>query len=419
MQQAEKEISEKKAPITRDQSQLPDHEEDRTPELIKLAQKAAGEMLWLVTRTSMDLMNAVSKMGSSVTKAPKKVLQIYEQIKGYLKRTIHHGLCFDGAAPEFMMIEAMADASFAPEGDVSHGAFIIEVGQCPVFWRSGRQSFVTLSTAEGKMMEVIESMVAGESIRAIADELFDVRPRASWTDSQSALAILTTDGGSWRTRHLRLRAAAARHSIAQGMWAIQHMVGTKMIAGICAKPLASETLKYLKDEMHMVEVPLPEVERGKSAPLPTAQLPKASLQQAPLPKGEKTENPKEKTKETEEIKKAASIVRLLTLAAARSFAKGQDDEEEWSEANSDQEFKSMMVIFALVIVAITLVCQRFWTLLRSQLTQGFQEKKEKDSEAVAPAEELQGPIRLFPSRGEAVAPAEDVQGPDSAVPGRW
>ena len=154
-------------------------------------------------------MFAVSKMGSCVTRSPRKVLQIYEQIKGYLKKTIHHGLCFDGAAPEMMMIEAMADASFAPEGDVSHGAFIIEVGQCPVFWRSGRQSFVTLSTAEAEMVEVIESMIAGESIGAIADELFGSLPRKSWTDSQSALAILTTDGGSWRTRHLRLRAAAA------------------------------------------------------------------------------------------------------------------------------------------------------------------------------------------------------------------
>ena len=131
LQQAEKEISEKKVPITRDQSQLPDHKQDRTPELIKLAQKAMGEMLWLVTRTRMDLMYAVSKMGSSVTKAPKKVLQIYEQIKGYLKRTIHHGLCFDGAAPAFMMIESMANAKFASCKDFdlhSHGAFIIEVG---------------------------------------------------------------------------------------------------------------------------------------------------------------------------------------------------------------------------------------------------------------------------------------------------
>ena len=398
--QSEKEISEKKVPITRDQGQLPDQEEHRTPELVKLAQKATGEMLWLVTRTRIDLMYAVSKMGSNVTKSPRKVLQIYEQIKGYLKKTVYHGLCFDGAAPEMMMIEAMADASFAPDGDVSHGAFIIEVGQCPVFWRSGRQSFVTLSTAEAEMMEVIESMVAGESIGAIADELFGSLSRKSWTDSQSALAILTTDGGSWRTRHLRLRAAAARHSIAQGMWVIQHMAGSKMTADIGTKPLASERLKQLKEEMHMVEVPHAKVENVNHAPLP--------LQKKP---GEL----KERFSGEEEIKKAASIVRLLTLAAVLSVAKSEDEDEDWSEDGHSQEFTAMMVIFALVIVAVTLLCQKFWVLLRSQLhlnnqnTKG-KEEKGKDGDAVAPAEDVQGPIRR-PSGGDAVAPAEDVQGP--------
>ena len=119
-------------------------------------------MLWLVTRTRLDLMYAVSKMGSCVTKSPQKVLQIYQQIKGYLKGTMDEGICFDAAGAETLMIEAMSDASFAPEGDVSHGAFIIMVASCPVFWRSGRQSFVTLSTAEAEMMEIVESMVAGE-----------------------------------------------------------------------------------------------------------------------------------------------------------------------------------------------------------------------------------------------------------------
>lgn len=28
-------------------------------------------------------------------------------------------------------------------------------------------------------------------------------PRVLWTDSQSALAIMVNEGGSWRTRHLR------------------------------------------------------------------------------------------------------------------------------------------------------------------------------------------------------------------------
>ena len=109
-------------------------------------------------------MFAVSRMGSCVTQCPRKVLQVYQQAKGYLKRTMNQGLCFDAAGVDTVMIEAMADASFAPDGEASHGAFIIEVANCPVFWRSGRQSFVSLSTAEAEMMEVVESMIAGESM---------------------------------------------------------------------------------------------------------------------------------------------------------------------------------------------------------------------------------------------------------------
>ena len=384
--QGGQEVQERKILITRDQSQLPEEESDVTPELIKAAQKATGEMLWLVTRMRIDLMHAVSKMGSCVTRSPRKVLQIYEQVKGYLKKTVNHGLRFDGEAPEVMMIEAMADASFAPEGDVSHGAFIIEVGHCPVFWRrSGRQSFVTLSTAEAEMVEVIESMVAGEAIGAIADELFGSLPRKSWTDPRSALAILTTDGGSWRTRHLRLRAAAARHSIIQGMWSIQHMSGIKMTADIGTKPLASERLKQLKQEMHMVDVPQSEV------------------QKEPQKQEEKEAKKMIHSGSNEEVQKAASVVRLLTMAAVLSVARGEK-EEEGEEMFS--EFKMMMVIFPMIIVLLTLLVQCLrkegverWARPRShsrsaarslpidaeKVDRKRKEKDEKGDEAEAPA----------------------------------
>ena len=95
----------------------------------------------------------------------------------YLKGTSNEGICFDAAGAESLLIEAMSDASFAPGGDVSHGAFIINAASCPVFWRSG--SHVTLSTVEAEMMEIVEGMVAGESIGAIADELFESFHRKS------------------------------------------------------------------------------------------------------------------------------------------------------------------------------------------------------------------------------------------------
>ena len=332
----DQEAPDRKIPITKDQSQLPE-EEGRTPELIRSAQKATGEMLWLVTRTRLDLMYAVSKMGSCVTKAPQKVLQIYQQIKGYLKSTMDEGICFDAAGAETLMIEAMSDASFAPEGDVSHGAFIIMVASCPVFWRSGRQSFVTLSTAEAEMMEIVESMVAGESIGAIADELFGPLQRKSWTDSQSAQSILTTDGGSWRTRHLRLRASAARSSILQGTWFLQHVAGNQMIADIGTKPLASERIRYLKKEMNLVQVPQPKEHEKKE------------------------EKVFEEKGEGVGIQKAAAALKLLTLAAAISAAKGEYEEtEKEDQENSTLELKVMMVVFALIIVLLTIVSQHLW-----------------------------------------------------------
>ncbi|CAL1154020.1 unnamed protein product [Cladocopium goreaui] len=322
----DQEAPDRKIPITKDQSQLPE-EEGRTPELIRSAQKATGEMLWLVTRTRLDLMYA----------APQKVLQIYQQIKGYLKSTMDEGICFDAAGAETLMIEAMSDASFAPEGDVSHGAFIIMVASCPVFWRSGRQSFVTLSTAEAEMMEIVESMVAGESIGAIADELFGPLQRKSWTDSQSAQSILTTDGGSWRTRHLRLRASAARSSILQGTWFLQHVAGNQMIADIGTKPLASERIRYLKKEMNLVQVPQPKEHEKKE------------------------EKVFEEKGEGVGIQKAAAALKLLTLGAAISAAKGEHEEtEKEDQENSTLELKVMMVVFALIIVLLTIVSQHLW-----------------------------------------------------------
>ena len=66
-----------------------------------------------------------------------------------------------------------------------------------------------------------------------------------------ALAILTGDGGCWRTRHLKLRAAFARQAVAAAEWAIQHVPGESMVADIGAKPLTPARFNFLKNLMGM------------------------------------------------------------------------------------------------------------------------------------------------------------------------
>ena len=143
-------------------------------------------------------------------------------------------------------INAFSDASFAPEGDYSHGCTAVMMQQSPILWKSGKQQVATLSTAEAELLEVVEALTMGESIYAIAKELDSEVTRVAWCDSQAAVSILTNEGGSWRTRHLRIRASFARSTIKQGNWLLHHIAGTHMIADIGTKALTSSRLEFLK-----------------------------------------------------------------------------------------------------------------------------------------------------------------------------
>ena len=99
--------------------------------------------------------------------------RLHEQswLKGYLAATKNQGLKYEVNEEKELMINVYTDASFAPNAEESHGCFFVMVGDHPVFWRSGKQSTVTLSTAEAEMNEVIEGMIAGESIGVIMHEI--------------------------------------------------------------------------------------------------------------------------------------------------------------------------------------------------------------------------------------------------------
>lgn len=81
-------------------------EQNLTPEKIRQAQKAVGEMLWLVTRSRPDVMFAVAKMGADVTRNPTKVLEIYHQCLGYLATTSKEGLKFTKTTKDTQVVEA-------------------------------------------------------------------------------------------------------------------------------------------------------------------------------------------------------------------------------------------------------------------------------------------------------------------------
>lgn len=102
-------------------------------------------------------MFAVDWMGANVTKAATKVLETASQVRGYLRKIVAEGLRFS-VLEEEVSIQAFSDSSFAPESEESHGNFVIMANDVPLFWRSGRQSLITVSTAESELTELTEAM---------------------------------------------------------------------------------------------------------------------------------------------------------------------------------------------------------------------------------------------------------------------
>ena len=229
-----------------------EEETDVKPEQVKEARRIVGELLWLVTRSRMDLMYVTARLAQWVLRAPCTVIKIAKQVWAYLRKTLHQGLLFlpdpgKGWAGESQKgLEAFSDASFAPGGQHSIGAVVIHWNGAPMMWRAGKQPFPTMSAAESGLTEATEAMLMGDAFDALLSDVFGDYPKSLLIDNQAAIQLISEESGAWRTRHLRLRANHLRWRISRMDWRVNHCPGERMIADIGTKPLAAQRFEDLK-----------------------------------------------------------------------------------------------------------------------------------------------------------------------------
>ena len=339
--QKEEDLRPRKIPITRDQGlEIEEAEKDEliTKESIRAAQKVVGELLWTVTRSRPDAMFAVAKMGSGTLRCPTKVCEVGEQVKGFLRETIGDGLMFLEVDVEGDdLLEVFTDASFS---DQSYGCIIVMVNGSPVLWKCGKQSSSSLSTAESELQEIIDGMTSGESTFAVASELFGNLRKTLWTDSQSAIALMSGEGGSWRTRHLRLKAAHARARIQLGDWSIRHLPGERMIADIGTKPLTSSRIQYLKREMGMWI----QADRGADGDRVEQLVDQAQ---------EVVASGQESMGSSDRGARAETALRLLTMAAVIHVGGSVESDEDSTMDGHAISFETVVFIYTVMIIFMT------------------------------------------------------------------
>ena len=226
-------------------------EEEPDAEAVRRAQGITGALLWAVTRSRPDMAFVVSLMAQLSTKTPTKVYDMGVQALKYASSTLDLGLeykCIEG--PSFGLegqlshsrssnaLEVYSDASHSPNGERSRQCVVVVWKGSALLWEATKQSFTTLSTAESELVGMTHAAQVGECVAPIIEELVEDDVVISLLgDNAAALSAYEHAGGSWRSRHLRMRANAGRERVAAGSLFPCYVPGHLQVADIGTKPL--------------------------------------------------------------------------------------------------------------------------------------------------------------------------------------
>ena len=164
---------------------------------------------------------------------------------GYLKETLDFALVYEPTRLDHF-VEGFSDASFAPYGSRSVGCSLTRYLEQPVSWRCGRQALVSLSVAEAELIEAINATQMTYGIIAITEELHECPAEIIIkVDNSAAVGLSNESSGSWKTRHLKVRAFHLREAVRLRELRIEHIPGAQQLGDLGTKAFHKPRLQEL------------------------------------------------------------------------------------------------------------------------------------------------------------------------------
>ena len=164
----------------------------------------------------------------------------------YLSRTVEYGILYQEEAEEPLMV-VYSDASYAPGGGRSFGSTMAQVAGMPVAWRASKQPVITLSVAEAELYEGCSAVQLGLGVMALLSELHFDPVMHLRSDNAAAQGLASESPGTWKTRHLRIRARFLRQEVAAQRLVITHVSGAVQKADLGTKGFDLPKFKDLLD----------------------------------------------------------------------------------------------------------------------------------------------------------------------------
>lgn len=215
----------------------------------ELYRKVVGMLLYLSTNSRPDIAASVAILSQRV-KNPRDVdMNEVKRVVRYLKGTQHEKLRLSSRNCKEILF-AYSDADWA-ENKVdrkSHSGFYCSMNGGTIGWSCKKQDLVALSSAEAEYVALSEASKELIWTTRIAKH-FGVKlpaPISVYTDSQSAMAMITNQKFSHRTKHIDTKYHFVKDIIGKGVIELKYHPTATNVADMMTKPLGGNKILELR-----------------------------------------------------------------------------------------------------------------------------------------------------------------------------
>ena len=213
--------------------------------------EAIGSLLYASINTRIDIAYAVGKASRNVEKPTQQNWIDVKRIFRYLRQKEDYGLTYTRDSPDGLI--AYCDADFAGCKTTNRSTTGMVIMYCggPIYWRSQRQTLVTLSSTEAEAVSICTTVKDIIIIRKLAIELgiIDDSPTTLYCDNESAIKITTNERSINRTRHMGVQLSYPQEQIANNQIRIEHVGSNNQLADMLTKSLSGPSFRRNRDKL--------------------------------------------------------------------------------------------------------------------------------------------------------------------------
>lgn len=233
--------------------------EDDSPEVdASQYRRLVGRLLYL-TVSRLDIVYSVNQLSQFLSSPRRTHMDAATRVLRYLKATPGQGLLLP-LNGDFDLV-AYCDASWlsCPSTRQSCTRYFISLGGAPVSWRTKRQSFVSMSSAEAEYRVMASTVCEVLWLRWLLQDLWMKQTSATplMCDNKAARHIAVNPVYHERTKHVEIDCYFVRERVNNGDLKTCAIRSEHQVADIVTKALGVDRYRFLHDKLGVCDLHIP------------------------------------------------------------------------------------------------------------------------------------------------------------------